>query len=193
MMEDRMHKTICTLAAALVVLIVPAVALAGGGDSEIIQLTILHAINLALLFVILFIFVRKPLRAFLTDRKSKVTAELEEAARLREEAAALLAEYEEKFSGLDAERDQLLADYRQMGEAERERIIQGAHEEAARIGRDAEATMAQEVDRAKAALEAEIIQVAVEIAEQTLRERLDAPTQARLVDGFLTGLASDQA
>jgi len=192
-MEDRMHKTICTLAAALVVFMVPAVALAGGGDSEIIQLTILHAINLALLFVILFIFVRKPLRAFLTDRKSKVTAELEEAARLREEAAALLAKYEEKFSGLDAERDQLLADYRQMGEAERERIIQGAHEEAARIGRDAEATMAQEVDRAKDALEAQIIQVAVEIAEQTLRKRLDAPTQARLVDGFLTGLASDQA
>lgn len=186
-----MRKNLQRIGILLAVTLTPSVALAAGDDSALITTTIFHAINLAILIGILFVFARKPINKFLADRKSKVTADLEEAARLREEASAMLVEYQSQVDGLAKEREALMADYRAMGEAERDRIIAAANQEADRIAREAENAMGQEIERAKAALETEVVELAAQIAEQTLREKLDARNHAKLVDNYLAGLAAE--
>ncbi len=188
-MQDKLQK----LAIVLAVVLTPSVALAAGDDSALVTTTIFHAINLAILIGILVAYARKPINKMLAERKSKITADLEEAARLREEAAALLARYETQVSGLTAERDQLMNDYRSMGESERDRIIAAANKEAERIARETENAMTQEIARAKTALEAEVVELAAQIAERTLREQLDTRGHAKLVDGYLVGLEAEQA
>lgn len=108
----------------------------------------------------------------LDARAKRIQAELDEARRLREEAAAMLAAYKRK---------------RQEAEAEAQAIIAGAREEAERIGREAHVRMEDFVARRTAAAEAKIAQAetqaaadvraaaadaAVRVSEVILRERL---------------------
>jgi F-type H+-transporting ATPase subunit b len=127
----------------------------------------------------------------LVERKAQVTAELEEARRLHEEARALLSQYEGRLARLDAEKSQILSDYRQLGEAERDRIITEAKRQAEKIGKDAELTVQGEVRRARAALEREVVELASGMAEERLRQRLDAREQGALFDAYLTEIERD--
>ena len=186
-MRTTLHRVAVTLAITLM----PAVALASGDDGAIITSTIFHAINLAILIGIIVYFGRKPVGAFLSARKAKVTHDLEEAARLRAEAQELLTRYQGQIASLDTEREALMADYRAMGESERDRIIAAANREADRIAKETENSMEREVTRAKAALEAEVIELAAQIAERALREKLDTRGHAKLVDSYVAGLEAD--
>jgi len=87
----------------------------------------------------------------LDARGRRVRAELDEAKRLREEAASVLAEYT-----------------RRRGEAEREAdaIVAAAREEAERVGREANERMAQFVVRRTAAAEAKIAQAEIQATQQ---------------------------
>lgn len=186
-----MRTTFQRLAVVAAITLNPAMVFASGDNSELISNTVFHFINLAVLIGILIAVGRKPLGAFLTSRKAKITHDLEEASRLREEAANLLAQYEDQISGLSTEREQLIADYRAMGEAERDRIIAAANREADRLAKETESAMEREITRARAALENEVVELAAQIAERTLREKLDARGQAKLVDSYVAGLESE--
>ena len=87
----------------------------------------------------------------LDARGRRVRAELDEAKRLREEAASVLAEYT-----------------RRRGEAEREAdaIVSAARDEAERVGREAHERMGQFVTRRTAAAEAKIAQAEIQATQQ---------------------------
>jgi F-type H+-transporting ATPase subunit b len=136
-MNTKMARRIGA-ALALATLLTPSVAFAaGGGDSEIVKTAIFHLINMVALVAIVIYFARTPMRRFLKDRKSQVTSELEEARRLHEEAKALLAGYESQIANLDEERKAILSEYKEIGEAERDRIIAAAKRQAEKIATDA--------------------------------------------------------
>ena len=130
----------------------PAWALASGdGHGSLGTTAVFHAINLIALVGVVVYFARGPVSKMLVERKAQVTAELEEARRLHEEARALLSQYEGRLARLDEEKSQILSDYRQLGEAERDRIVAEAKRQAEKIGKDAELTVQGEVRRARAA------------------------------------------
>jgi F-type H+-transporting ATPase subunit b len=95
----------------------------------------------------------------LDARGKRIQAELNEAKRLREEAAAVLADYE-----------------RRRGEAEREAqdLVASAREEAERIAREAHERMADFVTRRTAAAEAKIAQAEVQAQQQVRAAAADA-------------------
>jgi F-type H+-transporting ATPase subunit b len=101
----------------------------------------------------------KTLLGGLDSRSKRIRAELDEARRLREEAAAVLADYE-----------------RRRGEAEREAqdLVAGAREEAERIAREAHERMADFVTRRTAAAEAKISQAEVQAQQQVRAAAADA-------------------
>jgi F-type H+-transporting ATPase subunit b len=104
-----------------------------------------------------------------------------------------LERYDAQLRSLDAERSQVLAEYRQMGETERDRIVADAQRQAEKIRTDAEQTVQNEIRKAREALEAEVVQIAVGMAEERLKERLDAGAQARLLDAYLEDLSRAEA
>lgn len=175
-------------AALLAVLALAGPASAAGGGEGGWTTLIFQAINLALLIGLLVYFAGRPIRRFLGTRAETVTREVAEATRLHAEARAKLDEYEARLASLQQEAEALLAEFRREGEAEKERLVAEAKAEAERITREAERTAAYEVSRARARLEAEVVDRAVALAEQLLREKMTPADIRRLTTDYLTEL-----
>ena len=97
----------------LAVLAFAGVALAAGdGPMDVgaeLKKVGVHAVNFVLYVALLVFVLRRPLRDFLANRRAHITLELDEASRLREEAAALLSRSEALAEhGLSSVRDALI-------------------------------------------------------------------------------------
>lgn len=143
-----------------------------------------------LLYLGLLTFVfRKPAAKFFEDRRSGIASEMEAARAAREEAEAALTDTKRKLADFDAERERLLAEFRDLGEQERLRIVAEGEAEAARIVRDATLAAENDVRRAKAALESQMVDLALQLAERELAARLDAGTHGKLIDDGIEAIA----
>lgn len=136
-----------------------------------------------LLFIGLLIYLKVPaaIVGALDSKSQAVAKELHDARKLREEAEALLAEYEAK---------------RAAAEAEAKAIIDGAKEQAALVAEETRATMtaaikrreqqaedriAQAEARAAAEVRAAAADAALAAAEKLVRERLNDKAQSALI------------
>jgi len=120
--------------------------------------------------VLLYVGVHKKLTQALDDRASRIRAELDEARRLRDEAAKLLAEYQRKQREAEREAEAIVADAR----AEAERVAAEARvkmeEFVARRTKLAEAKIGQAEAQALADVRAAAAEAAVGAAEKILRD-----------------------
>ncbi|ODT76698.1 MAG: ATP F0F1 synthase subunit B [Pelagibacterium sp. SCN 64-44] len=115
----------------------------------------------------LYFGVHKIVAKMLDTQIAKIASDLAEAKKLREEAAALLVEYEQK---------------RVAAEAEAEGIITAAREEATRLTAEAQASLADLVARRTKAVEDKIAQAEAQaVAEVRARSADLAIAAARLV------------
>lgn len=99
----------------------------------------------------------------LDARIAKIEADLEEARRLREEAQALLAEYERK---------------RKAAESEAEDIVAAAKDEAARMTAEAEAALEDLVARRTKAVEDKIAQAEAQAISEVRARSADVAIEA---------------
>jgi F-type H+-transporting ATPase subunit b len=159
---------------------------AGGGEkgafgSEVIW----QIISLVLLIVLLGRFVKKPLAAFLSGRQAEVQNAIEQSARKKEEAEALLAEWQRKVDSLSQEIRELHGRIRAEGEAEQKKIVSRAKEEGERIRQQAGVIADQELTKARAALKKEMVDLSVELAEKLLKEAIRPQDQERLIREYI--------
>lgn len=105
----------------------------------------------------------KAVTAALDKRGEMIAAELAEARRLREEAAAILAAYEAK---------------RKAAEAEAEAIVTAAREDAERLAKDSEAKLADFVTRRTKSAEDKIAQAEVQAEAEVRAAAAEAATRA---------------
>ena len=119
--------------------------------------------------------------AALDHRSARIKAELDEARRLREEAAALLADYQRRQREAEQEAEAIIAD----AKAEAERVAGEAHarmeEFVARRTQLAEAKIGQAEAQALADVRAAAAEAAVAAAEQILRDTATGPIADRLI------------
>jgi F-type H+-transporting ATPase subunit b len=120
--------------------------------------------------IIIYVGAHKKVIAALDERGARIKAELDEARRLRDEAAALLAEYQRKQQEAQREADAIVAEAR----AEAERVAAEAHaklqEFMARRTRQAETKIGQAEVQALADVRAAAADAAVAAAERILRD-----------------------
>ena len=95
------------------------------------------------LATMMYIGVHRQLGKALDERQARIKGELDEARRLKEEAAALLSEYQRRQQDAEREAQQIIA----TAQAEAERVAAEAHAKLedfiARRGKIAEAKIAQ--------------------------------------------------
>lgn len=142
-------------------------------------------LNMAILLAVLVYAGRGPIRNFFADRGTRIRTDLDEAAELLSQAEARYSQWQHKLIELDDELTRLRADARQRAEQDREAILAEAQAAAERIHRDAVATVEQELRRAQAMLRAQAAELATEIAEKILRDRLEDGDRDRLMDEFI--------
>jgi len=127
---------------------------------------------------------------FFRSRSAKIRGDIAEATRLREEAEAKAREMETRLSSLGAEIEKLRAEAHGAFSAEGERIRQETERQLARIGQQTEQEIASMTKAAREELRAYAARLAVDLAEQRIRSRMDGPAQSRLVDMFTRQLGS---
>jgi len=132
--------------------------------------------------------VHKTVGGMLNKRSQKISDELDEARRLREEAQELLAQYQ-----------------RRQREAEEEAtvIIEQAKRDADRIGREARQKINEQIERRTRAAEEKIARaeaqalaevrgqttdLAISAAESIVRDRMDSGAQNAMIDKAITDL-----
>jgi F-type H+-transporting ATPase subunit b len=147
--------------------------------------------NFIVLALLLGRFGAPPIAQFVRERHERIGKDLHEAERLRAEAEARLKEYEAKIANLDHEIATLLQGIKAEGEAERARIIKAAEEQAERLRKDAESTIALDLKRARYEIEQEVVSSAIATAERILRERINETDQRGFVERYLVNLATE--
>ena len=184
-----------TAAAGIVCCLLPAIAWAsgdGGGEHHGPNWFSLagSVVNFIVLVGLLVYFGRPKLQQYLADRKKNVEEEIVEAESLLGDARTRLEEVKAKADRLESDIDALIAEYTSQGEAEKQRIIDAATNEAKRIVRDAELVAANEASRAQKTMRDEIVEAAMTQAKQTLNAEMNAAHQQALVDRYITSLGS---
>lgn len=148
--------------------------------------------NLALVILVLVLVARKPLAAFFANRTQSIREQLEEAQKARREAEAKLAEVAERMKHLEDE----LRDVKAAGEKEAQeeypRLLAAAEKDADKIIERAR----QEIDGMTRAAQVELKQhvaaLAVQLAEEKIRNEITVEDCDRLFAQFVDQLREEK-
>lgn len=148
-------------------------------------------VNFLLLIGIIVFLARKPMGSFLVGRRKLVEEGLAESSRLRAAAQQKYDEYTQRLKKLDREIAQIRKEMIAAGEAERDRIVAEAEAKAARMRREAEFLIDQQLKQLRVDLTREAVEAAVTAAEQVLVESTTPSDQQRLAQQYLDTLATE--
>ena len=151
-----------------------------------------HAFNFVLLILLLTYAVRQPLSNYLSERARNIRAELEDGQALLDAAKAREAEIADRLGKLEATLAQISADADDAAAKDKAALLERARAEAERITENAERNIRDEVARARTNLQRQAVELAVELAEQTLRGQVSQDDQRRLARELLNSLSDSE-
>ena len=141
--------------------------------------------NLMIQLVIFKKFLLKPIRPVIADRKAKADSEIADAQKLRTEAEAMKAEYEQNLQNARTEANQIVAAAQKTATARSEEIVGEARAQAAALKQKAEADIAQERKKAVNEVKDEIGGIAMEIASKVVEREISEKDHKDLIDEFI--------
>ena len=140
------------------------------------------------LMIQLFIFKKfllKPIKQVIADRKAKADSEIADAQKLRTEAEAMKAEYEQNLQNARAEANEIVSNAQKTATARGEEIVGEARAQAAALKQKAEADIAQERKKAVNEVKDEIGGIAMEIASKVVEREISEKDHKDLIDEFI--------
>ena len=141
--------------------------------------------NLMIQLVIFKKFLLKPIRQVIADRKAKADSEIADAQKLRTEAEAMKAEYEQNLQNARTEANQIVAAAQKTATARSEEIVGEARAQAAALKQKAEADIAQERKKAVNEVKDELGGIAMEIASKVVEREISEKDHKDLIDEFI--------
>ena len=141
--------------------------------------------NLMIQLVIFKQFLLKPIKQVIADRKAKADSEIADAQKLRTEAEAMKAEYEQNLQKARTEANQIVAAAQKTATARSEEIVGEARAQAAALKQKAEADIAQERKKAVNEVKDEIGGIAMEIASKVVEREISEKDHKDLIDEFI--------
>ncbi|OGW46897.1 MAG: ATP synthase F0 subunit B [Nitrospirae bacterium RBG_13_41_22] len=142
-------------------------------------------INFGILILILFKFAKKPLQNFLQKRTELIEKTLNEAKEAKEAATKALKEVEERLKVKDSEIEAIMSAAKKSGEHERDSIIEESTRLKEKILEQAKTNIDFELKHAKEVLKAEAVELAMELAEKKLKDKLTKDEQEKLLEDSL--------
>ena len=141
--------------------------------------------NLMIQLVIFKKFLLKPIKQVIADRKAKADSEIADAQKLRTEAEAMKAEYEQNLQNARTEANQIVAAAQKTATARSEEIVGEARAQAAALKQKAEADIAQERKKAVNEVKDEIGGIAMEIPSKVVEREISEKDHKDLIDEFI--------
>jgi F-type H+-transporting ATPase subunit b len=191
MKENALNKKqLCVISlVASFVFILCGVAFAssegGGVHNSWLKIDTWKLLNFGVLAIAVFLIVKKPVAEFFSSRAKGIEEGLADLENKKAEAEKKLAEYQAKFKNLDEESKQIIEDYIKQGEEAKKRILSEAEAQAEKLEVLAKRNIDQEFKTAKANLQEEIVEKAMESAESFIKKSISSKDQNKLVDDYL--------
>jgi F-type H+-transporting ATPase subunit b len=157
----------------------------GGIDSAKLNDLLWRTVNFVIFAGIIYKLAAKPIKEFFAGRKTDIRAELQDLESQKIKVQKALKEAKKQLAAVAAEREQVIQQYIAEGEAEKVKIIEKAELSAQRLKDMAVMTIEAETKKAAADLKREIVETAVQLSEQLIREKIVPADQQRLVDDYL--------
>ena len=140
------------------------------------------------LMIQLFIFTKfllNPVKNVIAERKAKADSQIADAEKLRTEAEAMKAEYEQNLQNARTEANQIVAAAQKTAAARSEELLGEARAQAAALKQKAEADIAQERKKAVNEGKDEIGGMAMEIASKVGEREIKEADHQDLIDEFI--------
>ena len=190
MKKVQLKKITVIFAGCVLSLVFTSFAFASGGGEEgkhtsLFMDYLWKIINFGILFFVLFKFGKKPIQSFLKQRTELIEKTLKEAKEAKELAQKALREVEERFRTKDKDIEEILSASKRAGEQERERLLEEGNKLREKIYEQAKVNIDYELKHAKDAIKAEAVEIAMELAEKKLKDRLTKKDQERLLEESL--------
>lgn len=141
--------------------------------------------NFAILAAGLGFLIGKNAGPFFRGRSEEIQKGIADASAMRAEAEARAAAIEQRIGNLNAEIETLRANSREEIAREAERMRAETAQQIAKIQRQAEADIVSAAKHATQELKAYSADLAVNMAAQQIRQRMDARTQEQLTGAFV--------
>ena len=149
-------------------------------------------VNLLLFFVLLRIFLFKPVLKVMNEREKKINDDLESAQADREESEELKAQYEAQLADVHEESDKIRKAAKNSAEMEKAQIIANAHAEANRLIADAQKTIERDKQEAIESAHNEIAGLAVLTAARIVSKNIDQDTDRAYAEQLLAEVGAEK-
>ncbi|MEO0406946.1 MAG: F0F1 ATP synthase subunit B [Cyanobacteria bacterium P01_A01_bin.135] len=147
-----------------------------------------NLINLVIIIGVLIYFGRGFLGSSLAERRSRIESEIREAEQRKQDAAANLAEEQQKLAQAQTEAARLLKEAEGRAETARQAVLDQSEKDIERLRAAAVQDTTSQRDRMVAELRQRVTEMALQRTEERLRSEVDDSTQQRLVDKSITML-----
>nr|WP_041720359.1 ATP synthase F0 subunit B [Pseudodesulfovibrio piezophilus] len=147
---------------------------------------IFRLINLALFLGIIWWLAGSKIKDFFVGRRDGIKLELDDLQTRQADAEKKLKEVEAGIANMAQEKQTILDEAKQQGEAIKEAIIAKAHKDAEALKEQAKRTASNEAQTAINSIRAEMADMVVAAAEKIVAEKLSADDHEKLVDDYLT-------
>ena len=141
--------------------------------------------NLMIQLVIFKKLLLNPVKKVIVERKAKADSQIADAEKLRTEAEAMKAEYEQNLQNARTEANEIVANAQKTATARGEEIVGEARAQAAALKQKAEADIAQERKKAVNEVKDEIGGMAMEIASKVVEREIKEADHQDLIDEFI--------
>jgi len=131
-------------------------------------------------------FGRKPFQTFLTARSEEIKKSIEEAEKESKEITARFEKAQENVSHQEEHAKKLREDAKATLARHREKTLEAAKAESVRIIKDGELLGQGELHKKKEALQREICERSVSLAEKYLSDHLEGKDNEKLVGEYIT-------
>ena len=141
--------------------------------------------NLMIQLVIFKKLLLNLVKKVIAERKAKADSQIADAEKLRTEAEAMKAEYEQNLQNARTEANQIVAAAQKTAAARSEELLGEARAQAAALKQKAEADIAQERKKAVNEVKDEIGGMAMEIASKVVEREIKEADHQDLIDEFI--------
>jgi ATP synthase F0, B subunit len=141
--------------------------------------------NLMIQLVIFKKLLLNPVKKVIAERKAKADSQIADAEKLRTEAEAMKAEYEQNLQNARTEANQIVTAAQKTAAARSEELLGEARAQAAALKQKAEADIAQERKKVVNEVKDEIGGMAMEIASKVVEREIKEADHQDLIDEFI--------
>ncbi|MCB1308302.1 MAG: F0F1 ATP synthase subunit B [Leptospiraceae bacterium] len=164
----------------------------GEGDFALLDvdpgLVIWTFIIFGIVLFLLWKFAWGPITAALDERAGKIHADIDRAEKLRSDAEAKLADYENRLNGLREEGQHIIQEARKDGEELKNEILEKARQEAEELKNRAVREVNMARDDALHQIHQQVTELSIAVAARILEKDISPEDHARLIEESIKDL-----